>query len=384
MHRFRTALIFAPMTYDAVRARKHAMLQAARAAGLDAIYVEPPNSRSAFAGNGRRPLLNRPGQLVATSDGARVLATPKKWGAGSLRFALPRRRMERFQASWLRRALERERLCAPTLAIVTSARWTRILRGVEFDALVYDRNDEPDVLRGWLSREEYAAREAELLDRTQLLVSPSRALLERGREGRSGLAARLIPNGVDTEAFLKRRSLPVPELDGERRPIAGFIGTLAWFTDVELLVEAAVANPDVYFPIVGPVQGGVDVSLLEARENISLWGEVPHERVPSIVGRFDVCLVPFRAGPVSDSLCPVKFFEYLCLGKPIVSTPMPELAALADLYYAGRESFAANVARAVAEDDPTLAERRRLVAREHGWDRLFEQLLEAVPIPSKH
>ena len=112
---------------------------------------------------------------------------------------------------------------------------------------------------------------------------------------------------------------------------------------------------------------------------MSLWGAVARERVPSIVNRFDACLIPFRSGPVSDSLCPVKFFEYLYLGKPVISTPMPELDEFRNLYYSGRDSFLASIERAIHEKSDEAAAARRRVGQAHSWDALFQRLLEAVP-----
>jgi glycosyltransferase involved in cell wall biosynthesis len=157
------------------------------------------------------------------------------------------------------------------------------------------------------------------------------------------------------------------------------VGTVAWFTDIELIARSAAAYPAIHFVLVGPVQSGVEIGPLQALTNVSLWGPVAHERVPSIVNRFDACLIPFREGPISDSLCPVKFFEYLCLGKPVVSTPMPELQEFEHLYYSGRDTFLTSIERAVTEKDDALVVERRRVGRAHSWDALFLQLLEAVP-----
>ena len=74
----------------------------------------------------------------------------------------------------------------------------------------------------------------------------------------------------------------------------------------------------------------------------------------------------------------MKFFEYLSLGKPIVCTPMPELAEFEDLFFMTRDGFVDAVAEAIAEADPSLVARRREAGREFGWDRLFAKVLEAL------
>ena len=218
-----------------------------------------------------------------------------------------------------------------------------------------------------------------MLERADLLISPSQALLHGEHQDRPGLATRMIRNGVTPEGFERERARPVPELEDEIRPVVGFMGTVAWFTDTEPIAESADAYPEIHFVLVGPVQSGVDIEPLRSRANVSLWGPVPYERVPSIVNRFDACLIPFRVGPISDSLCPVKFFEYLYLGKPVVSTPMPELEEFEHLYYSGRDSFVTSIERAITEKDDELAAERQRVGRDHAWDTLFLQLLEAVP-----
>jgi glycosyltransferase involved in cell wall biosynthesis len=355
------------------------MVHAALAAGHRAVYVERPLSRSPYARKGRASLCRR-GELRRAADGPEVLSVPKKRSLGPIRYSLGAARDERKRGRWLAEALSRELgQDAETIGIVTSARWWPAVRDLGLTHLVYDKNDEPQVLKGPLSEPEYLRRERELLERADLLVAPSRSLLRAGLAVRPEIPSKLVRNGVEWDVFMERRDDPVPEFEEIEEPIVGFLGTVASWIDADLIAACAAAYPDCYFPVVGRVGSGVDVSRVLAQENTAVWGPVPFRRVPGIMNRFDVCLIPFRPGPVSESACPVKFFEYLALGKPIVCTPMPELEDLEPLFHMTRDGFVDAVGRAMDETGDDLPERRRAAAREYGWDRLFRRIMEALP-----
>src|SRR5204862_4238512 len=120
--------------------------------------------------------------------------------------------------------------------------------------------------------------------------------------------------------------------------------------------------------LVGAVSD-LSASRLRRLSNVHLLGEQPYERIPGYLYHFDACLIPFRVNTTTVATDPVKLYEYLSAGKPVVATMMPELEPYAELIYrAGSpEEFLARLDAAVGERDEALVERRVALAGGHTW-----------------
>jgi len=386
-----SVFVFAPMAYDAIHARKHAMVESCQRLGFDATYVEPPNSRSPYHAPGP-PTLNRGGLRIAAprvpvcaADGTQVLAVPKKLSLGPLRVHVSRRYQERLQAAWLRDFFRKHASRKRTLAIVASPRWEPLLRDIAFDRVIFDHTDAAHVLRGPLTADEFLERRAALVRRSAWVWAVSQGLADEIRAHHPDVPIRVVPNGVDVAHFDEHRWDAVPELEGAPRPIAGFLGSVASWVDVDRLAACAGAYPDWSIVVAGPISSDVDVTALRRMANVRFLGRLAYDRVPPVMQCFDVALMPFRPGELSQVANPVTLYELLALGKPVVCTPMPQLEAIADLIYMSDRNFLADVARARAEDSEELEPRRREVGLASGWDRLVERALaEILPGEGAH
>lgn len=151
-----------------------------------------------------------------------------------------------------------------------------------------------------------------------------------------------------------------------------------WF-DVALLARVAKALPQWSFVIVGGVFD-VDVSSLAALPNVHLLGQQPYAQMPAYLREFDVCMIPFVVDDITAATDPVKFYEYITQGKPVVSTEMPELDVYADLLYTARDAddFARKLETARNEQDETLRARRLETARTNTWPARAAVMLDAI------
>jgi len=218
-----------------------------------------------------------------------------------------------------------------------------------------------------------------LVQASDLFVVTAATLLDR--YGHAARSAVQVPNGYDAGRFAER-TLPRPALDGIRRPVLGFVGTVFKFLDFDLLEAVARCHHDKSVVIVGPVETSAQAALdrLLKRPNVHYLGPRPQAEVPSYIGSFDVCLNVFRNGRVADSVIPLKVFEYLAAGRPVVSTRMRALEQEQIAPYIsfadGAEGLCAAIDRCLAEVQED-AERRREAVTPYSWDRLFERLDEA-------
>jgi glycosyltransferase involved in cell wall biosynthesis len=256
------------------------------------------------------------------------------------------------------------------------------LRSIPHAQLVFDLVDDLSAYGG-SDDANVEAGVGELVRRADLLVVTAKTLADRYAP--RARRVEQIANGFDAARFAPDRIAgpAPPELDGIPRPLIGFIGTLFPFLDFDLLEAVADRNPDWSLVLVGPVEAGSAdaVERIARRGNVHHVGAQPQDAIPAFVAAFDVCVNPFRRSRVSDSVNPLKVYEYLAAGRPVVSAPMEalrredagELVAFAD----GPEEFAAQIARCLAEDGPEAAAHRRTAIEPYSWQRLFERLSEA-------
>ena len=124
------------------------------------------------------------------------------------------------------------------------------------------------------------------------------------------------------------------------RPVVGYIGAIAKWFDINLVADAARRLPDWRFVLVGSTVG-CDIEEAKKMPNIEFVGETPYTRVPYYLSGFDVCMIPFQITELTKATNPVKVYEYLSAGKPVVSTPMPEVVRLGDRVFIadGGEAF---------------------------------------------
>jgi glycosyltransferase involved in cell wall biosynthesis len=220
-----------------------------------------------------------------------------------------------------------------------------------------------------------AGREMELIEGSDMVVATSRPLYEK--VSRSASRALLLPNAADYDHF-KDPGAARP-LRGISRPIIGYFGAIAEWFDVEMVATAARRHKDWQFVLIGGTHGA-DLSSINRLRNVNLLGELPYAELPGYLHEFDAAIIPFRLTPLTVATNPVKFYEYLSAGKPVVSVRLPELEPFKDLYYpagTGAE-FVSQIEAALCERSPEKAEARKRLARANTWLHRYEQLSDAI------
>ena len=221
---------------------------------------------------------------------------------------------------------------------------------------------------------------AEVLAREDALVRGADATIvsaDRLWEKWMGVAPHLVlaKNGIDAEHY---RALygENDALGRVRHPVIGYYGALASWVDVPLLEAIAARHPDATIVLAGG-HFDVDLSPLSAFRNVRLLGQRPYAEMPKLLWNFDVCVIPFLVNDITEATNPVKFYEYMYGGKPVVAPALTELLPYESLAYLarGHEEFLDKLDAALAEpaDDPRRAARRR-VAEENDWAQRYESI----------
>ena len=274
--------------------------------------------------------------------------------------------------------LNREESWSNVICLVHHPFWTPLIQRMKTEygyKVVYDCMDDHSGFQ--VTHPEFAKREDELLLSSDLVVVTSRLLYDR--IGKIHKNCVLIPNAGDFDHFNQFPAGYQSTLAGYRKPVIGYYGAIAEWFDIEAIHHAAVKHPEWSFVLIGHTSGA-DLRRLRKLRNVHLLGEKKYAELPSYLAGFDVCTIPFLRIPLTEATNPVKVFEYLSAGKPVVATALPELLPLQEVVslYTTPVEFTAKLEQALDNDSVNLLEQRIALARENTWHDRYQTLRSRI------
>lgn len=212
------------------------------------------------------------------------------------------------------------------------------------------------------------AGEERLLEIADVVFASARPLVDKASRARGG-DVHYVPNGVDAARFERAAEPP-----GRLRRVL-YAGAIYEWLDEELIAAVARERPDLEFRIVGPMRR--PLRRLAGLANVSLAGPVPAAAVPGEIAAAQLCMIPFRPGPLTEATDPLKLYEALICGRPVLATALRQGERFGEAVRL--EATADGWLRALAEledgswsfDAEALRER---VAREEDWGERFTRM----------
>jgi glycosyltransferase involved in cell wall biosynthesis len=243
--------------------------------------------------------------------------------------------------------------------------------------------DDDHAAKAGIDAGSFLAAEARFARRADAVLASAPELVTRMRTLNDNV--HYAPNVADTRLFATALEPgPVdPAVAALSGPRIVFIGAiLAAKIDIALMVELARSRPQWSFAFVGPVGPGdprTDVSALTSLANVHMLGYRPYEQLPSVLRGADAAIVPYLLDGEMRSVFPMKIYEYLAAGRPVVATPLDTLTDVPDVLQAATaEEFAARVDEAIANDTPEARGGRSQRAQAHSWESRLDQIAEAL------
>ncbi len=261
-------------------------------------------------------------------------------------------------------------------SIVNHPGWLKLAAMPPGQRLVYDWMDNHQGFSN--TCESLISAEHQLLMQADLTLVSSELLRVKAEEYSRSVC--MLRNAGEFEHFCHEPARVLDLARGQR--VIGYYGAIAEWFDVELVRALARRHPDVLVLLVGADTSGA-ADALASESNVQFVGEVAYAELPRYLYAMDVCLIPFLINELTLATNPVKVYEYLAAGRPVVTTDLPEIRD-ADLdsvvaRCADRGSFLQAVDEALDEPASDPARARRISrAKSETWGMRGETLCSSM------
>lgn len=223
-------------------------------------------------------------------------------------------------------------------------------------------------------------KQKQLLKRCDLVFGVSKQLCKRAEKFCANV--HYLPNATDPTVFKPAlaEDLPHPLLVSIAGPCLVYLSQMTKRLDRDLLVDLAARQPKWQILMIGPVICPESYLLpLGAMENIHFMGSLPYDTAAKIVAQSDVCILPHKVDALTRSLDPIKLYDYLATGRPVVTTPVAMHEEIKP--YVSIASTAAGFETAILnalKESGTKALERRKAAMSHIWDKRKDAALSIL------
>ncbi|WP_114729114.1 glycosyltransferase [Vibrio cholerae] len=254
-----------------------------------------------------------------------------------------------------------------TYSLVNLPFWSDVACALQGNSVVYDCMDYHAGFEN--NRQEMIDEEYKLLNQADLVITTATKLSEKIGEIRENI---IIRNAAEVGFFSQKDSRVLYEKKGTT---IGYYGAIAEWFDIELLCYLAENSPEFEYVIIGNVT--VDIESIKTYKNVTFLGEIPYADLTAYLNSLDVCIIPFKLIELTLCTNPVKVYEYLAAGKPVVATAMPEVELMSEHVHIGydRVEFLEKIHTAVSEaGNLKLAEIRKAWALQHDWSSRSKEL----------
>lgn len=263
----------------------------------------------------------------------------------------------------------------------TWPRRAEILEQIPYDALVYEYIDDFSLF--YYYTEDLKQKHYDLMRKADLVVCTAKVLYEDALRITS--KAIFSPNAGDYVFFHSNRNCPIfPALLEKTQKyecVLGYYGCLARWFDYALVLNIARKMPQWCFVFVGYCFDGTISQLQEAGlQNIILYPAQPYGNLPSFISAFDIQIIPFVINDITTATSPVKLYEYMASGKPILTSNLPECQRYQSVVtYLDGNDFIKKVSSLMTNrNNPEYIAVMDKEARENTWDARVTEILTSL------
>ncbi|MEM2901033.1 MAG: glycosyltransferase, partial [Thermoplasmata archaeon] len=187
-----------------------------------------------------------------------------------------------------------------------------------------------------------------------------------------------VPNAIPDSLFMQDYEREAPsDLAQIKHPIIGYTGALSMRFDTKIIDFIARARPNWNIVLIG-TSPSIEVKRLLNLSNVYWLGPKTYDEIHNYIRNFDVCVIPHTVDTMTEGMNPLKLYEYLALGKPVVSTPIAGIERFSQEVKIAEtpEEFVRSIEEAIGSDTQELRERRKERVRCHTWMARVEEMMD--------
>jgi glycosyltransferase involved in cell wall biosynthesis len=216
-----------------------------------------------------------------------------------------------------------------------------------------------------------------IIKKADIVFTVNETLLERAKAINEN--SYCIRNATNLAMFpifsLKRKK--------KKRPVIGYTGWLVPDRlDVELIHFCARSLPEYDFLFVGPKVSADPLHLKEAPRNVYYQRAVKYEKLAAVIENFDVCIIPNKVNDHTKGNDPIKIYDYLFMGKPVVTTETAGVKDFTELISicTTREAFLQAIKKYIEYDTLEIVTARKKAGFEHSWDMKIDSVRKMIQL----
>jgi teichuronic acid biosynthesis glycosyltransferase TuaH len=248
--------------------------------------------------------------------------------------------------------------------------------------VIYDCMDNYLEFNG-INKKQLLENENAILELCHHVIVSSKNLYQKLIKRKSNIVDKIsvINNGVDTDRFNLDEIIKSEEnlIRKNNKVKIGYIGTISNWVNLDLIKRVAEYHQEFEFYFIGPKDDNVDISHLKDLDNIIFTGTQSYYKIPELLKCLTVAIMPFEKTELILSVNPVKIYEYLSLGKPVVALRYEETEVFGDLIYTyeTEEEFEKKICAAIDENDSKYKKRIEF-ANKNSWVSRVNNLKEIL------
>jgi len=344
-------------------------------------YVNPIKKRKSSLNNSRLWFCFDHQITPSSTSNLNIINISRYLSFAGIPLRLSKKMMNKLAMMWLTSFIKKFSKGTEPVAIVETPLWFEHLKPSLFDKIYYDCIDDHEVLSEGHDYRLFNNCFAKLIRNVSKVFITADKLREQFVNinfNQDNIYK--VPNAVKLENF--QHPIPLTDMDAIKArysKIIGYVGIIYHWINTELIVEISKAFPDLAIVIVGPAHDEYS-SCLKGIDNIFLLGRQDYHKIASYINYFDICINPFRTGNIGNNTNPIKMYEYLAMGKPVVSTNIYEMLYFKDYVYLANsnQDFIKMINDGFMENRLEKSEQCIKFAEQNSWDARAKFILEII------
>ncbi|HNV96700.1 MAG TPA: glycosyltransferase [bacterium] len=252
--------------------------------------------------------------------------------------------------------------------------------GIEYSVSVFDTVDN------WCEHASYKKIKIKIEENYKKIKERANIIFVLSKSGEEIFSPRKdnifhITQGVDLAHYMMKSKLINNDIAKIHHPIIGYVGIIQENRiNLDLIEYIAKKNLDKSIVLIGPIWDKEHEKLLKAYSNIYLLGKKSYKETPDYINQFDVGIIPHLLNDFIKYTCPMKIYEYLACGVPVVTTDAPGVEQFKNIVSVANdfEKFNILIQEELNNNSQEKIENRIKFIKDHTWEKKVDQMLNHI------